>query len=506
MSIAYDKYSEMIYGLAHNRHIKEMRDLDASNLHVLITMVTCLVDIYKDRAFQPFFADKTEEETSCDIDDFIELTEDEIEKWLIQETEDEKFITEIITKKRQYDAELQKSGFNDQEKAEYTLAHYIELASLLGLYYPCDSRRMNKLLVGFENITQSELQEIQQRMLRNHRIITLIQMLVIGLKNGQILRYQHGTVIKQGRRRYYYRGESAYYPQSTASVYRSSSNEEKLVRLISRMRILEFKKLLNKFDIVKNWTYGDVIYDALAQHYGIATDLIDVTNDFKTALFFACCKYDDKTKAWTPLAKEDIDNADSRQHVFKTGGDSRYGIIMRADSEYYDALLQGTEILPIGYQPFMRCSNQHGFVMKMKGADDNLKLNSNFKKYRIRLTPEFCKKVFDLNQGGRNIYPTDGLSDFSGEIEYISKQQSVFSKATLHAACEIEDIECTNSIYKKLQRNGISIGKGGSQIYDYNKIRNVNENWNNVNWEALYGFNAQITPVFVGNERKLREK
>ena len=492
----------MIYGLAHDRHIKEVRDLDASNHHILITMIACLAEIYKDRAFRPFFADTTEEETSRNIEDFIDLTEEEIEKWLIQEVEDEKFITEIIAKKRQYDAELQTSGFNDQEKAEYILAHYIELASLLGLYYPCDSRSMNKLLVGFENITHSELKDIQQRMLRNQSIITLIQMLVIGFKDGQVLKHDHGTVIKQGRRRYYYRGESAYYPKSIASIYRSSNEEEKIIRLISRMRILEFTKLLNKFDVVKNWTYGDVIYDALAQHYGIATDLLDITNDLKTALFFACCKYDDKTKVWAPLSKEDIDNADSRQHVFKAGGDSRFGIIMRADSEYFDTLLQGTEILPIGYQPFMRCSNQHGFVMKMKDADDNLKKNSNFKKYRIRLTPEFCKKVFEMKQGGRNIYPTDGLSDFGEEIKYISETQNIFSKTTLHAACEIEGIKCTNSIYQKLQRNGISIGKGGSQVYDDNKIKRINAKWSNVDWEALYGFSIQITPVFTKNGGK----
>ena len=494
--MSYDAYSQMMYDLAHNRQIKEVRNLDASHYHELLTMLYCLKEIYKDRMLQPFFTGEAEENVSCNFNDFIELTEEDIENWLVQESADEKFISEIITKKRKYDAELMTRNFNAKDEAKYILTHYTELASLLGIYPPCDHRSMNKLLVGFENVSHSELQEIQERMLKNHCIIALIQLLVSDLKNGQIIRYNHGTVIKQGRRRYYYRGESAYYPQSNASVYRSSIKDDKIARLICRMRIIEFKYLLNKFDIVKNWVYGDVIYDALAQHYGIATDLIDITNDLKTALFFACCKYDNTAKVWVPLAKEDIENVDSRPHVFKAGGDSRYGIILRADSEYYNALMYGTEIMPIGYQPFMRCSNQHGFVKKMDGANDNLKTDSNFKKYRIRLTPEFCKKVFEMNQRGDNIYPTDGLSDFVDEIEYISKKQNTFSKIILHEACKIEGIKCTNGIYRALQINGIHIGKGGSQIYDNNKIKKVNEEWSAVDWEKLYGFAIHITPVF----------
>ena len=279
------------------------------------------------------------------------------------------------------------------------------------------------------------------------------------------------------------------------SGYRANSVDENLSRLIARMKIIEFTEFLNKFDIVKDWNYGDVIYDALAQHYGLATDLIDITNDLRTALFFACCKYDNAKSEWLPLGKEDIENADSRKHVFIAGGDSRYGIIMRADSEIFDIQMAGTEILPIGYQPFMRCSNQYGFVLKMKNANEDLKQNNFVRKYRFRLTPEFCKTVFDMMQQGKKIYPTDGLSDFVTEIQAI-KTQTSFSRKTFQEACRKEKLQCRDTLYKQLSDGGISIGKMLRPTYDVKKIEMINKAWKDVNWEKLYGFHIHISPVF----------
>ena len=49
--------------------------------------------------------------------------------------------------------------------------------------------------------------------------------------------------------------------------------------------------------------------DALAQHYGFATHLMDLTNDFKAALFFATCKYVPETDSYRPLTQEAIDKS-----------------------------------------------------------------------------------------------------------------------------------------------------------------------------------------------------
>ncbi len=70
------------------------------------------------------------------------------------------------------------------------------------------------------------------------------------------------------------------------------------------MRIYEFKSLIYCFEHVKNWNYCDVLYEPLAQHYGIETCWLDITNDFNVALFFACCYWDEKEKRWLPLTQK----------------------------------------------------------------------------------------------------------------------------------------------------------------------------------------------------------
>ena len=99
-------------------------------------------------------------------------------------------------------------------------------------------------------------------------------------------------------RRNFYRGENRIYPESIPTLLRNlkkytTSKEKELYRMVADMRIAEFKALLNKFDHVKNWNYCDVIYEVLAQHYGLETGWLDITNDFKIALFFAVCYWCD---------------------------------------------------------------------------------------------------------------------------------------------------------------------------------------------------------------------
>ena len=59
------------------------------------------------------------------------------------------------------------------------------------------------------------------------------------------------------------------------------------------MRIFEFQLFISQFDIVKKWEYqySNVLYELLAQHYGLETLWMDITSDLEVALFFATCEY-----------------------------------------------------------------------------------------------------------------------------------------------------------------------------------------------------------------------
>lgn len=112
--------------------------------------------------------------------------------------------------------------------------------------------------------------------------------------------------------RNYYRGENQIYQNSIPSLLRrlnqfSSEKDKALYRIVADMRIAEFKHLIDKFDHVKNWNYGDVLYELLAQHYGLETGWLDITSDFRVALFFATCYYNNESKRWLPLDQKHID-------------------------------------------------------------------------------------------------------------------------------------------------------------------------------------------------------
>mgnify|MGYP004697559107 CR=1 FL=1 len=50
--------------------------------------------------------------------------------------------------------------------------------------------------------------------------------------------------------------------------------------------------------------------------HGFPTHLIDLTNDFKAALFFATCKYVPETDSYRPLTQEDIDKSEDTKYGY----------------------------------------------------------------------------------------------------------------------------------------------------------------------------------------------
>lgn len=89
-----------------------------------------------------------------------------------------------------------------------------------------------------------------------------------------------------------YRGEYKDYGFSKASIYRSDNPDDVI---IDELRIVEFKNILSIFPQVQ-YAIEDhmrVDYLALAQHYGLNTNLIDVTSEPEIAAYFATHRWID---------------------------------------------------------------------------------------------------------------------------------------------------------------------------------------------------------------------
>ena len=56
--------------------------------------------------------------------------------------------------------------------------------------------------------------------------------------------------------------------------------------MVANMRIAEFAALLRKFEHVRQWNVSDIQYEALAQHYGLETDWLDITTS--PIVVFSC--------------------------------------------------------------------------------------------------------------------------------------------------------------------------------------------------------------------------
>lgn len=147
-----------------------------------------------------------------------------------------------------------------------------------------------------------------------------------------------------------FRGENRIYDTSKASIYRSGDPDDVVV---DELKILEFKNILLTFPQVQ-YAIEDhfkVDFLALAQHYELNTNLIDVTSAPEIAAYFATHRWVDGVavpvedgigciRGLVPLALYDPEHlADSKFHMIglqcfeRPGRQAAYGIEMNENDD-----------------------------------------------------------------------------------------------------------------------------------------------------------------------------
>ena len=280
-------------------------------------------------------------------------------------------------------------------------------------------------------------------------------------------------VITFRSRRHFYRGENQQYERSVPSLLRKMAGktpyECEMIKAVSAMRIMQFAKFILKINVVPYWEakISDVNYDALAQHYGFETCLLDLTNDFRTALFFATCKYDYETDTYRPLRKEDIEASER----------SRYGVIFHSPNWAVDYLNGASEwkvehvsdnrdfpytfcsgehdgmAFQIGYQPLMRCHYQSGYIMPMMNSCC-LQENPKFEKIRFLQSEELSNQVFEMMDKGKKVFPNEGIRLAFKTLRSI-QNSFVFSEDDMNYAYDFGGIN--KSLFPKIEdlKNGL---------------------------------------------------
>lgn len=258
--------------------------------------------------------------------------------------------------------------------------------------------------------------------------------------------------------RHFYRGENELFPRSVPSLNRKIDNlnekNKELYRAISNLRIKQFIKFIWKFNIIPLWEakLSDINYKALAQHYGLETSLLDLTNNLRVALFFATCKYVPETDSYRPLTKEDIEKNENTKYGviyhspnwmldyfgvyaslnlmerFKPGENNK---TYEIDSGMFDDIA-----FQIGYQPFMRCEQQSSYVFPMRNSNP-LGDNSKFEKLYFRHSPELSQRIFEMMDNGKKVFPEEGISKAKKYIDDI-KNAAIFTKEDVNEVYELE--------------------------------------------------------------------
>ncbi len=236
-----------------------------------------------------------------------------------------------------------------------------------------------------------------------------------------------------------FRGQNTFYKQCYPSLFRKEwSIPDELERLV---QIEDFKAILDDNPEIQDMLKSElqVNYDGLAQHYGIETNIIDLTNSFGVAAFFATSDYDSLTGLYKPIEET------HRQGVIyflPLGIFSNFTQSFGNDDDDY-------AIWPIGLEALPRPGEQRGFGAHMKkGVDFNTIAPCRFFFRQNKISSLKCQEGF---RWGAMLFPWDPMVEKVNNIRKYriygkdSVRKVIESRPDLH----LDEVKAMDILTKK---------------------------------------------------------
>lgn len=233
-----------------------------------------------------------------------------------------------------------------------------------------------------------------------------------------------------------YRGQQFDYEPCLPTLYRGAPNEFEI--FVEKLRLTEFLSLIDSHPVVdsvfKKQNFK-IDYIGLAQHYGLKTNYIDLTNDIDIALFFAMCKYNKEKDTYEPIMTE------GKQKAVMYISVPIFNMTIDNNFVFED------KICIIGLQPFSRPGNQKGFAY-------NFDISKEFKafKYTFSYTQKESKEYFEKFDNGNALWSKDILAD---------KAKQLFEKTDF-------SVDIFNKAWKLFPINKISKSKARKELVERN--------------------------------------
>lgn len=281
----------------------------------------------------------------------------------------------------------------------------------------------------------------------------------------------------------YYRGQSKYFPISKPSLYRDGMTEAK--KFVERIKYEELKYLLEDYplthffreDFYVNAPNGTALplplsIDALAlaQHYGIKTELMDLTTDKFVAAFFATTDCKDNIPILTKRKEKGV----FYRHV------------------HIDMSLFGNKerLRAVGLQPLSRPGEQCGLVYAMGSDDDFNKIATIEEFEHDRDVSEF---IFNYTNRSRKLFP---YSPIQHRIDEICKSHIFSRRAYEQARKEFYSDVSEFDLKKYLEEEKIQISDETLFRFSEEEKSDAINRWNSGENKRIA---KQILPRFVYN-------
>ena len=203
-----------------------------------------------------------------------------------------------------------------------------------------------------------------------------------------------------------YRGQNEDFGVCNTTLDRCKSVEEQFLNIC---RTIAFEELLETHPFVM-LSSSILIYDnplsinltGIAQHYGLHTDYLDITNNFHVACFFATCKYENGK-------------------YYPIGNIRKAGVIYRINELFMTPpyFKSDVEIDYLGWQPLPRPEQQRANILKVS-KDTNLDTVNGVQKYYFKHSISQSRKIWKMFDEGKTLFPDDSAADLANECSKLN--------------------------------------------------------------------------------------